>query len=110
MKIKRLLIQNFRNIAFLDLSPSPSFNVIYGANGTGKTSFLEAISYLGFGRSFRTSKYQSLIKDEDPFFSISADLLRDEDSFTDEVGVIRYRQKSQNSVISVNTTRSSRLI
>lgn len=110
MKIKRLLIQNFRNIAFLDLSPSPSFNVIYGANGTGKTSFLEAISYLGFGRSFRTSKYQSLIKDEDPFFSISADLLRDEDSFTDEVGVIRYRQKSQNSVISVNTTRSSRII
>lgn len=110
MKIKRLLVQNYRNITFLDINPSATFNVIYGSNGSGKTSFLEAICHLGFGRSFRTSKYQSLIKDEEPFFSISADLLQDDEMSVDEVGIIRYRQKSQSSVISVNSSRSSKII
>ncbi|WP_206616105.1 AAA family ATPase, partial [Escherichia coli] len=30
------------------------FNVFYGANGSGKTSILEAIHLLATGRSFRT--------------------------------------------------------
>ena len=61
MKLSHIVLQNYRNLQYVDLSPSESMNVVFGKNGSGKTSLLEAISYLGLGRSFRTPKYQYLI-------------------------------------------------
>lgn len=61
MSISRLAVQQFRNITLADLSFSPEINLIYGENGSGKTSILEAISLLGMGRSFRSHKYKTLI-------------------------------------------------
>lgn len=54
MSLSRLIIQNFRNLHSVDLDLSPQFNFIIGANGSGKTSLLEAIFYLGHGRSFKS--------------------------------------------------------
>ena len=45
----------------LDMAFSPGINVIWGDNGSGKSSILEASYYLGHGRSFRTSQVKSLI-------------------------------------------------
>lgn len=53
MTIAQIKIYDFRNISFADVSPSPNFNFIIGDNGSGKTSFLEAIYMLGHGRAFR---------------------------------------------------------
>lgn len=49
-----MVIHQFRNINSADLSFNPKINLISGANGSGKTSLLEAICFLGLGRSFRT--------------------------------------------------------
>ena len=49
-----MVIHQFRNINSADLSFNPKINLITGANGSGKTSLLEAICFLGLGRSFRT--------------------------------------------------------
>lgn len=49
------MIQQFRNIKACDLSLSPGFNFLVGANGSGKTSVLEAIYLLGHGRSFKSN-------------------------------------------------------
>ncbi|VEB25304.1 recombination protein F [Actinobacillus lignieresii] len=54
MPLSRLIINNFRNLQSLDLELSPNFNFIVGHNGSGKTSLLEAIFYLGHGRSFKS--------------------------------------------------------
>ncbi|AAP95740.1 DNA replication/repair protein RecF [[Haemophilus] ducreyi] len=54
MPLSRLLINNFRNLQAIDLELSPDFNFIVGHNGSGKTSLLEAIFYLGHGRSFKS--------------------------------------------------------
>lgn len=43
MSLTRLLIRDFRNIESADLALSPGFNFLVGANGSGKTSVLEAI-------------------------------------------------------------------
>ncbi|XIW28519.1 AAA family ATPase [Escherichia coli] len=43
MSLTRLLIRDFRNIETADLALSPGFNFLVGANGSGKTSVLEAI-------------------------------------------------------------------
>jgi len=49
--INGLSLHNFRNIRRARLEFSETFNVITGANGSGKTSIFEAISFAGFGNS-----------------------------------------------------------
>lgn len=62
MAILFLELQNFRNhLQTAFLAESSGIHVFLGANGSGKTSILEAIYYLGHGRSFRTSKKDLLI-------------------------------------------------
>lgn len=59
--LTRLDIHNVRNIAearLADLSPA---NILYGANGSGKTSVLESIHLLSAARSFRSYTARSVI-------------------------------------------------
>lgn len=55
MHIEKLDIRCFRNIAACSLQLSPRFNILTGENGAGKTSLIEAVYTLSYGRSFRTS-------------------------------------------------------
>lgn len=61
MPIESLTIHQFRNISKGQLAFSPQLNAIIGDNGSGKTSILEAIYLLGFGRSFRSHKIRQII-------------------------------------------------
>lgn len=61
MTLKRIEVSCVRNIVAATLCFSPKINILYGGNGSGKTSVLEALYLLGLGRSFRTSKLNSLI-------------------------------------------------
>src|SRR5690554_893556 len=61
MALVKLQTQHFRNLAPDPVGFSPSFNLLYGANGSGKSSALEAIAYLGLGRSFRVSRHQAVV-------------------------------------------------
>ncbi len=56
MWLKRIEIQGFRNINHTELKLCNGYNLITGANGSGKSSILEAIHTLSTGRSFRTNK------------------------------------------------------
>ncbi len=62
MTLTKLEITFFRNIKQAALEPIPTFNFLYGLNGAGKTSLLEAIYLLGHGRSFRTSFNNQLVQ------------------------------------------------
>lgn len=64
MALSRLLIRDFRNIVHADLPLNNHFNFLIGANGSGKSSVLEAIYTLGHGRAFRSSNHQRVIRDE----------------------------------------------
>lgn len=64
MAIEFLMLQGVRNLAPLSISPSQNVNLIYGENGSGKTSLLEALYLLSLGRSFRTHKQKSMIQHE----------------------------------------------
>ena len=50
--IERLQVSHLRNLTQINLTPA-ACNVIIGANGSGKTSLLEAIFLLSRGKSFR---------------------------------------------------------
>ncbi|MCE9733219.1 DNA replication/repair protein RecF [Pectobacterium sp. IFB5596] len=68
MALTRLLIKDFRNIEAADLALVPGFNFLVGANGSGKTSVLEAIYTLGHGRAFRSIQAGRVIRHDQSEF------------------------------------------
>lgn len=60
MALVLLQTRNFRNLLPGSHVFSSGVNLIHGVNGSGKTSLLEAIGYLGLGRSFRQNRHQSV--------------------------------------------------
>ncbi|MGI9246086.1 MAG: DNA replication/repair protein RecF [Steroidobacteraceae bacterium] len=62
MALHRLEIRDFRCIEAAELDLDPRCNLISGDNASGKTSLLEAIFFLGRGRSFRTPRNETLIR------------------------------------------------
>ncbi|MDH4048835.1 MAG: DNA replication/repair protein RecF [Gammaproteobacteria bacterium] len=62
MPLIQLSITDFRCLASAEFLPGPANNLIFGANASGKTSLLEAIAYLGRGRSFRGASTSGLIR------------------------------------------------
>lgn len=53
---------NFRCLEHAELEFGPRFNLITGPNASGKTSLLEALAYLGRGKSFRGATTANLIR------------------------------------------------
>jgi len=72
--LTHLKANNFRNLTEFEINPSASFNVLYGDNGSGKTSCLEAIYYLGLARSFRSHLAPRIITHEQSSLSVYAKL------------------------------------
>lgn len=62
MHVTRLQISEVRSIARAELFPVPGINLITGDNGAGKTSLLEALHLLAYGRSFRGRVRDGLIR------------------------------------------------
>ncbi|CAI3927980.1 Recombinational DNA repair ATPase RecF (RecF) (PDB:5Z67) [Commensalibacter communis] len=56
----RLTLTNFRNYNRLVWSPKAQKTIVYGANGSGKTNLLEALSLLVPGRGLRKSRVEDL--------------------------------------------------
>lgn len=61
MYITLLKIEGFRNLEVVEMLPARGLNYLYGENGAGKTSVLEALYLLSRGKSFRTPASEELI-------------------------------------------------
>lgn len=64
MSLSRVSVTAVRNLHPVTFSPSPRINILYGANGSGKTSVLEAVHLLGLARSFRSTRLTPVIQYE----------------------------------------------
>lgn len=100
MLLRRLRVKEFRNLAAVDLQLSPGMLVLEGENGQGKTSLLEAIACLAWGRSFRTSQDRILLREGAAGFHIEGSLVTGsgEKSITlgyDRTGKRLFRQNGQ---------------
>ena len=62
MNLKQLSLRSFRNYEEVTVDFEPGVNLIVGDNAQGKTNLLEAISYLGSGKSFRAQKTAEMIR------------------------------------------------
>ncbi|MEM6514048.1 MAG: DNA replication/repair protein RecF [Pseudomonadota bacterium] len=74
MPIRVFRAENFRCFASIDVELKPDFNLIYGRNASGKTSFLEALAYLGRGKSFRGAPPSSVVRYGEKTFTLFGEL------------------------------------
>ena len=93
MELIQLNVSNFRNISQATLEPHSAFNLITGANGSGKTSLLEAIYSLGRGRSFKTANSDKLIQHGKKEFTVTTCILSDGNKR--HLGIQRTNRKTQ---------------
>ncbi len=74
MRLNELNLQNFRNYEQLALDFDPGVNLIVGNNAQGKTNLLEAICYVGSGKSFRAQRAAEMIRFGADFADLEARL------------------------------------
>ncbi|HVY17254.1 MAG TPA: DNA replication/repair protein RecF [Rhodopila sp.] len=62
LRLLRLKLTDFRNYPALTWHPAPRISVLFGANGSGKTNLLEAVSLLVPGRGLRGARAGDLAR------------------------------------------------
>jgi DNA replication and repair protein RecF len=95
--MERVSARNFRCLVEIEFEPDPKDNLIYGMNASGKTSILEAIAYLGRGRSFRGASTRELIRHGEEEF-----LLRGQIRLGDRVVQIGARNSARGLETRIN--------
>ena len=75
MNLKELYLRSFRNYEEQRFQFDPGVNLIVGDNAQGKTNLLEAIFYLGSGKSFRAQKNSEMIRFSADFGEIEGKIL-----------------------------------
>ena len=78
MRLNEIQLRNFRNYEEVRLECDPGVNLIVGDNAQGKTNLLEAIAYLGSGKSFRAQKTVEMIRFGADFADIEGEIFSQE--------------------------------
>ena len=78
MNLLDLTLRDFRNYESLKLDFDPGVNLIVGRNAQGKTNLLEAIGYLGSGKSFRAQRTAEMVRFGAEFADISGNVFAQE--------------------------------
>ena len=89
MRVVSLDIAGFRNLRQARIDCSPGLNLLIGPNASGKTSVLEALYFLGRGRSFRARQPRELIQTGAAAFRVVAVMSSGSDGRRIPVGMER---------------------
>ena len=99
MKIKKIILKNYRNYDNLEIDFNDNLNIIIGDNAQGKTNLLESIYVLAVTKSFLSIADKGLIKFDNKFSMIKG-LLESNNSkdnleilFNDNGKVVRINNK-----------------
>lgn len=76
MQVRSLFVHNFRSYGEAFFEFAPGVNLLWGHNAKGKTSILEAIHLLIYGRSFRSIHMQELIRHGANAFHVELSLMK----------------------------------
>ena len=71
MRIKKIILKNFRNYYSINLNLYSGINIFYGKNGQGKTNLLESIYFLAFTKSHRNFISENLIRNNEKSLTVS---------------------------------------
>jgi DNA replication and repair protein RecF len=105
MRLRRLHLQDFRNIALARLEPGGAREFLAGANGQGKTNLLEAVGLLGALRSFRGAEPRELIRQGAAEARVWMEVEHERDGETQ----IEITLRPQKREVAINGARCQRL-
>lgn len=74
MSLVSLTVTDFRNLASAELAVDGKLTCLVGDNGQGKTSLLEALGLLTFGKSFRSAPDALLVREGQLLYRVRAQL------------------------------------
>lgn len=77
MFLRKLELNNFRNISKIDFEFNKNINIFIGNNAQGKTNVLESIYFLAITRSHRTHNELNLIKNDALYTKVSGTFFDD---------------------------------
>jgi DNA replication and repair protein RecF len=86
VRVKRLVLRDFRNYERAEVALAPGLTVICGPNGAGKTNLLEALYFGCTGRSCRTSNERELVRFGQGVTRVSVEVEAEDGSHRLDVG------------------------
>jgi len=96
MHITSFTATHFRNITQSTITPCPGVNVIFGENGQGKTSLLEAIWLFTGCRSFRCADAREMIQESHDQSHLATRFISNEREQTAQLDITRRRALTLN--------------
>jgi DNA replication and repair protein RecF len=93
--VRTLRLSDFRNYEQLELELGPGVNFFTGPNGSGKTSILEAVSFLAVARSLRGANDGEVIRWGAKSFGVSGDIVSDD---AERTSTLRYERGGRKEV------------
>ncbi|HOD92810.1 MAG TPA: DNA replication/repair protein RecF [Clostridia bacterium] len=113
MLIENIVLKDFRNYEYQEISPKKGINIIYGRNAQGKTNILESIFLCSTARSHRTNKDSDLIRTLQKGYLIKIEGKRDDEPFSIDINCTKITSKTNKRIIKVNDislTRTGQLM
>ena len=110
MRIKKLKVENFRNLENLDIEFSEGINIIYGNNAQGKTNIIESIYIFSFGKSFRANKDIELLKFDKEYFLSNIEIMKKDRELEMDFGFDKISNKKMIKVNGVIQKKISDII
>ena len=110
MRIKKLKVENFRNLENLDIEFSEGVNIIYGNNAQGKTNIIESIYIFSFGKSFRANKDIELLKFDKEYFLSNIEIMKRDRELEMDFGFDKISNKKMIKVNGVIQKKISDII
>ena len=77
MFLKRLYVGNVRCVREARLEPGKGVNLLVGNNGAGKTTILEAVYFLGHGKSFKGTEVARLMGHGEKLLEVAGEVVEE---------------------------------
>lgn len=90
-----LTVQNFKNYASLEFEPHAQVNCLAGSNGSGKTTILDAISYLSICKSTFSATDLQNIHNQESYFLVKGNFLELDEKITQVQCSIKAGERKQ---------------
>ncbi|MEI7694246.1 MAG: DNA replication and repair protein RecF [Chlorobium sp.] len=99
MRIHKIQYENFRNHPFLTFKPDIGINLVYGPNGSGKTSLLEGIHYCALTKGFNNATDNECLLFDSDFFLLESNFISQVESVV-TVKVIYTKQREKQIIVN----------
>ena len=110
-RIERLILNNFRNHKYLNLDINKNMVLIYGENGSGKTSVLESISLINSSNGFRASNLSEIVNNDlkGPIEMFGVNILLKESNNLTKVGIgLKKKIDKYQKIMSIDEKKNTK--